>query len=149
MRIKKYLALFTVVIGLSFIATPQAKAQVSLNFGVNVGPQPICPYGYYDYAPYNCAPYGYYGPQWFTNGIFIGAGPWFRGPRGWYGYVDRRFDPRYGYRGPFPHRGERDERFHGYGHGEFHGRDRMRGYGQGDHGDHGYHRGHGDHGHGH
>jgi hypothetical protein len=34
-------------------------------------------YGYYDAAPYGCAPSGYYGSEWFTGGIFIGAGPWF------------------------------------------------------------------------
>jgi len=40
---------------------------------------PYCPYGYYDYAPYSCSPYGYYGPDWFNGGVFIGAGPWFHG----------------------------------------------------------------------
>jgi len=29
--------------------------------------------------PYACAPYGYYGPEWFSGGIFIGAGPWYHG----------------------------------------------------------------------
>ena len=48
-----------------------APAQVSVNIGV----APDCPYGYFDYAPYNCAPYGYYGPDWFVGGAFIGAGP--------------------------------------------------------------------------
>jgi len=80
-----------------------APAQVSI--GVNIGPAPICPYGYFDFAPYDCAPYGYYGPDWFLNGIFIGAGPWFHGPAGFYGHVDNRFDPRRGYRGPLPSRG--------------------------------------------
>src|SRR5580658_7657608 len=32
-------------------------------------------YGYFSYAPYTCAPYGYYGPDWFVGGVFIGAGP--------------------------------------------------------------------------
>ena len=79
-----------------------APAQVS----INIGPAPICPYGYYDFAPYNCAPYGYYGPDWFAGGVFLGAGPWFHGPHGFYGHVDNRFDPRHGYRGPYPARGE-------------------------------------------
>ena len=79
-----------------------APAQISVGIGV----APVCPYGYFDYAPYDCAPYGYYGPDWFTGGIFIGAGPWFHGPRGFYGHVDNRFDPRHGYHGPFPDRGE-------------------------------------------
>ena len=80
-----------------------SPAQISV--GVNIGEQPVCPYGYFDYPPYSCAPYGYYGPDWFTGGIFIGAGPWFHGPRGFYGHVDNRFDPRNGYHGPVPDRG--------------------------------------------
>ena len=85
------------------LAIPRTNGeQVAITVG---GPAPICPYGYFDYAPYNCAPYGYYGPDWFTGGIFIGAGPWFHGPRGFYGHVDNRFDPHYGYHGPFPDRG--------------------------------------------
>src|SRR5579871_5508001 len=79
---------------------PQASAQVSV--GVNVGPAPVCPYGYYEVPPYNCAPYGYYGPEWFTGGVFIGAGPWFHGPERFYGHVDHRFDYRHGYHGPMP-----------------------------------------------
>jgi hypothetical protein len=79
-----------------------APAQVS----INIGPAPECAYGYYDFAPYNCAPYGYYGPDWFVGGLFIGAGPWFHGPRGFYGHVDNHFDPRHGYSGPYPARGE-------------------------------------------
>jgi hypothetical protein len=86
-------------------AVPPANAQVSIN--VQIGPAPICPYGYFDYAPYRCAPFGYYGPQWFQGGVFLGAGPWFRGPEGFRGYVDRDYDPRFGYHGPFPRRGER------------------------------------------
>ncbi len=63
--------------GLCFaIATPQAQAQVSVNIGV----APDCPYGYYDTPPYGCAPYGYYGPEWFSGGVFIGAGPGFMAP---------------------------------------------------------------------
>jgi hypothetical protein len=76
-------------------------AQVSVNIGV----APVCPYGYFDYAPYDCAPYGYYGPDWFTGGVFIGAGPWFHGPHGFYGHVDNRYDPHHGYHGPLPGRG--------------------------------------------
>src|ERR1700742_3960385 len=79
-----------------------APAQVS----INIGPAPVCPYGYFDYAPYDCAPYGYYGPDWFTGGIFIGAGPWVHGPHGFYGHVDNRDDPHHGYVGPMPGRGE-------------------------------------------
>jgi hypothetical protein len=78
-----------------------APAQVSIGIGV----APVCPYGYYDYAPYNCSPYGYYGPDWFVGGVFIGSGPWFRGRQGFYGHVDNRYDPRHGYAGPMPERG--------------------------------------------
>jgi hypothetical protein len=80
-----------------------APAQISV--GVNLGPAPVCPYGYYDYAPYDCSPYGYYGPDWFSGGVFYGAGPWFHGPHGFYGHVDNRYDPHYGYKGPAPARG--------------------------------------------
>ena len=89
-----------------------APAQVSI--GVNIGPAPVCPYGYFDYAPYDCAPYGYYGPDWFVGGVFLGAGPWFHGPRGFSGHVDNRYDPHYGYHGPLPGRGEAPfNHFHG------------------------------------
>jgi len=94
------------------ISTP-SHAQVGI--GVQIGPTPVCPYGYYDYPPYQCAPYGYYGPEWFTNGVFIGAGPWFHGPRGFYGHVDRHYDPHYGYRGGYP---RHDEHFDS--HRDFH-----------------------------
>jgi hypothetical protein len=105
---------------------PAAKAQVSV--GVNIGAPPVCPYGYYDYAPYNCAPYGYYGPEWFVGGVFLGAGPWFHGPHGFYGHVDNRYDPRYGYHGPFPeHTDKAFNHFHGNefrdGQGNFHNGD--------------------------
>lgn len=88
----------------------RAPAQVV----VNIGPAPVCPYGYFDYAPYDCAPYGYYGPDWFVGGLFVGAGPWFHGRRDFYGHVDNRYDPHHGYAGPLPNRGERAfTQFHG------------------------------------
>jgi hypothetical protein len=83
-------------------AAPVTPAQVSINIGV----PPVCAYGYFDYAPYDCAPYGYYGPDWFAGGLFIGAGPWFHGRHGFYGHVDNRYDPHHGYVGPLPGRGE-------------------------------------------
>src|SRR6201996_1510003 len=82
-----------------------ASAPAQIGVGINIGAPPICPYGYFDYPPYDCAPYGYYGPDWFTGGVFIGAGPWFHGPHGFYGHVDNRYDPHYGYHGPMPSRG--------------------------------------------
>src|SRR6201997_4475869 len=77
---------------------PVAPAQISVNIGV----APVCPYGYFDYAPYNCAPYGYYGPDWFVGGVFIGAGPWFHGFRGGR-FFDRGFRGGFarGFRGGF------------------------------------------------
>jgi hypothetical protein len=100
LRTLSLLTLFCLFCGL----TAHAPAQISV--GVNIGAPPVCPYGYFDYPPYNCAPYGYYGPDWFINGIFIGAGPWFHGPHGFWGHVDNRWDPHYGYHGPLPARGE-------------------------------------------
>lgn len=73
---------------------------------VGVGGPPVCPYGYYEVPPYNCAPDGYYGPEWYSGGVFMGAGPWYRGPRRFYGHVDHGLDFRQGYRGPLPQRGE-------------------------------------------
>jgi len=58
-------------------------------------------------APHACAPAGYYGPDWFADGVFIGAGPWFHGADDFRGNVDNRFHPEHGYRGPMPQRGER------------------------------------------
>jgi hypothetical protein len=121
-----------------------APAQVSVNIGV----APVCPYGYFDYAPYDCAPYGYYGPDWFVGGLFIGAGPWFHGRHGFYGHVDNRYDPRHGYHGPLPGRGaEQFNHFHaneardGQGHVGNPGHD-----GGGEHALPGYHGGGGAHG---
>ena len=57
---------------------------------VEIGVQPVCSYGYYDYAPYACSPMGFYGPGYFYNGIFLGMGPW----AGWgygHGWGGHRF----------------------------------------------------------
>ena len=101
MSFRKSLVFSALAAALTLGSASAAPSQVV----VNIGPAPICPYGYFDYAPYSCAPYGYYGPDWFDGGVFIGAGPWFHGPRGFYGHVDNRYDPRQGYRGPTPQRG--------------------------------------------
>jgi hypothetical protein len=99
---------FTALSAFVLSTVSAAPAQVS----INIGTPPVCPYGYFPYEPYDCAPYGYYGPDWFTGGVFIGAGPWFHGHHGFYGHVDERFDPHHGYHGPMPVRGE--EPFHGF-----------------------------------
>ncbi len=101
----RFLSFTVAVMGLTAAGVPASRAQISLN--INVGAPPVCPYGYYDYAPYACAPYGYYGPEWFSGGIFIGAGPWFHGPANFHGQVNNRLDPQHGYHGPMPKRGAR------------------------------------------
>jgi hypothetical protein len=89
-------------LAVSFVSVPTTQAQVA----VEVGAAPDCPYGYYDVPPYDCAPYGYYGPEWFTGGVFIGVGPWFHGSEGFRGHVNNRLHPEHGYHGPHPARGE-------------------------------------------
>jgi len=94
----------TAVAGMLFATNPlKSEAQV----GTIVAVAPDCPYGYFDYAPYNCVPDGYYGQEWFTGGVFLGAGPWFQGPVGFQGNVDNTFDPRHGYNGYMPKVGEK------------------------------------------
>src|ERR1700691_1819215 len=126
MRYLKYVAL----IGLFMVVAGSAHAQVAVRVGpVFAGTAPVCAYGYYGYAPYACAPYGYYGPSYFSGGVFIGAGPWFHGfyGRGWRGGPG--FVGRPGWGGPGPRgfaggfRG--NPGFHGgagfHGGGGFHG----------------------------
>jgi hypothetical protein len=105
MRGLKFLVLAAAA-GICFTAAaPIARAQVS----VSVGVEPVCPYGYYDVAPYNCAPTGYYGPEWFNGETFVGVGPWFHGPDNFRGNVNNRFHPDHGYKGSLPKRGEKAE----------------------------------------
>ena len=81
-------------------STPRSHAAAA-QISVGIGVAPVCPYGYY-------------GPDWFTGGVFIGAGPWFHGPHGFYGHVDNRYDPHHGYHGPLPERGSQAfTHFHG------------------------------------
>ena len=92
------------IAGLCFATSaPKAQAQIS----IEIGAAPQCPYGYYEAAPYGCAPYGYYGPEWFSGGAFIGAGPWFHGPKNFQGHVDNNYHPEHGYTGTMPERGEK------------------------------------------
>ena len=94
-------------LGAAILVLPLSTTVASSQISIGIGIAPECPYGYYDYSPYNCSPYGYYGPDWFMGGRFVGAGPWFHGSRGFYGHVDNRYDPRRGYVGPMPERGSR------------------------------------------
>jgi len=87
MKYLRYLAVLSVMVLL-----PVAYSQAQVSVGIGVGPgyvagPPVCDYGYYSYYPYTCAPYGYYGPSWFSGGVFIGAGPWYHSGwgRGYYG----------------------------------------------------------------
>ena len=84
MRYLKYLALVGVL--MLPMAYSQAQDSVGVEYGPDygdVGGPPVCDYGYYNSYPYACAPYGYYGPGWFTGGVFIGAGPWYGWGGGW------------------------------------------------------------------
>jgi hypothetical protein len=116
---------FVLLLGLGLLIAQGARAaQIGIGVQVGpgyVGPAPVCPYGYYDYYPYACAPYGYYGPEWFSGGVFIGVGPWGHG--WWHG----RYYGGHGYAGR--------AYAHGYGHG-YAGRAYANGYG------HGYSAGH-------
>ncbi|HYM77671.1 MAG TPA: hypothetical protein VE377_16985 [Candidatus Dormibacteraeota bacterium] len=167
MRYLKYVALMAVLM----MPLAYSQAQVGVGIGVRVGPgyyagPPVCSYGYYDYAPYACAPYGFYGPDYFVDGVFIGAGPWYHwGHPAWYwnrgfygrpgwgrGYYggrfydrdhDRGFDRDRGYARGFERgEGRGEHEFHGHGEvrggGNFHGGGGFRGEG-GSHG--GFHGG--------
>lgn len=119
--IRNVVLAFVAVVGLSVGLPATSHAQVS--FGVNIGAEPMCPWGYYPYPPYTCAPYGYYGPTWFVNGVFIGAGPWFHGPHGFIGPVNHHFDQHYGYHGPYPAHGRYHappDNFHSFHGNAFH-----------------------------
>ena len=104
MRCVKYAAL----LGVLLFAARTAHAQVSVGVGIGpvYGPAPSGAYGYYGYYPYACAPDGYYGPDWFVGGVFIGTGPWYHGfygprfyGRGYYGrgYYGHGYYGRSGY----------------------------------------------------
>jgi len=105
MRGFQFLVLAAVATACLAATGSKAEAQVS----INIGGAPECPYGYYDVAPYSCAPSGYYGPEWFSEDVFIGAGPWFHGPGEFRGHVNNAYHPEHGYKGPLPSRGEKAE----------------------------------------
>jgi hypothetical protein len=120
------LTILAAVAGCALMATaPSAQAQVA----VEVGPAPDCPYGYFDTPPYACAPAGYYGPEWFVDGVFIGVGPWFHGAKDFRGHVDNHFSPTHGYKGPMPNRGERPDAAKRVDSAHFHGNEMRDGRG--------------------
>jgi hypothetical protein len=106
MKKSMLLALAAVIAIFSAIGAHKAQAQI----GIGIGVEPACPYGYYDYAPYNCSPYGYYGREWFNGRTFIGVGPWFHGANEFHGHVNNSYDPQHGYNGRMPNNGERATR---------------------------------------
>lgn len=129
MRYLKYFALLGILVGLSAAAPAQVAVRVGIGPGYVAGP-PVCAYGYYGYYPYSCAPYGYYGPEYFVSGVFVGAGPWYHGYYGprYYGrsyYFGHRYygGRGYGYRGwDHGYRGGFRGGYNGHGyHGVFHG----------------------------
>ncbi|HEY6272181.1 MAG TPA: hypothetical protein VIX19_09330 [Terriglobales bacterium] len=80
MRYFKYLALLAVTV-IAPVMYSHAQVAIGVQIGPNYGlynPPPVCEFGYYPYYPYDCSPYGYWGPTYFVNGVFIGAGPWYR-----------------------------------------------------------------------
>lgn len=125
------------VLMIALLAMPLAYAQAAVRVGVGIGVggyvagPPACAYGYYADYPYACAPYGYYGPDFFVNGVFIGAGPWYHGwghpyYGGWgHGYYGRPYARGFEGRGFVGH-GEAGRGFAGHGavagnRGGFHG----------------------------
>jgi hypothetical protein len=106
-----FLAGTTTLLG-SLAFMPAADAQVTV--GVGIGVQPVCSYGYYNYAPYGCAPSGFYGPGYFYNGIFLGVGPWANWGYG-HGWGEHRFNGGHGGRYNGGHYvGARGNARHGY-----------------------------------
>ncbi len=139
MRYLKYLALLLAVLAVPAL---HSQAQVAIGVGINIGPNygvyhapPVCEWGFYPTYPFGCAPYGYYGPEWFVNGVFIGAGPWYNfyrvRPVYYRPYYFRSvwYPHRFYDRDRFVVRGTRFHDFHDHDRGfrEFHGRDFDRG----------------------
>jgi hypothetical protein len=96
---------------LSMVPSANAGVGIYITPPVIAVTPPVCEFGYYDYEPYSCAPYGYYPPDFFYGGVFIGVGPWWGWGynHGWGGH------PFYGnYRG---HGYEGHNEYRGYHHG--------------------------------
>jgi hypothetical protein len=68
-RMKLFTLVATAVFA-AIAAVPTTQAQIT----ISVGAVPICPYGYYDYAPYNCSPYGHVGLHCGFNVGILGRG---------------------------------------------------------------------------
>jgi hypothetical protein len=80
----RYLKYFALLLAVLAVPAVHSQAQVAIGVGIHIGPDygvyhapPVCEWGFYPTYPFGCAPYGYYGPEWFADGVFIGAGPWY------------------------------------------------------------------------
>jgi len=133
----RYLKYFALLLAVLAVPAVHSQAQVRIGVGINIGPSygvynapPVCEWGFYPTYPFGCAPYGYYGPEWFVDGVFIGAGPWYN-----FYYARPVYYRPYYFRSVwYPHRFYdrdrfvfRDTRFHDRGFREFHERDFDRG----------------------
>jgi hypothetical protein len=119
----RYLKYFVLLAAILALPTLHSQAQVSI--GVQIGPTygiynapPVCEYGFYPDYPFACAPYGYWGPNYFVNGVFIGVGPWnnfyFTHPTYYRPfYFNRGFRGGYERFGRVEHFSSPVERFHG------------------------------------
>ena len=131
------------IVLLAVLALPVAYAHAQVAIGVQIGPSyglynapPVCAYGFYPYYPFACAPYGYWAPDYFVDGVFIGVGPWdnfYYSHPAFYRpfYFNRGFGFHDGFRAfrgddGFRRFGDND-RFRGEFHGGFRGEDRFRG----------------------
>ena len=84
---KTILATSAAALAIALMPAPKANAQVSV--GVDIGRLPSAPTAITTTLPTTALPTAIYGPEWFNGGVFIGAGPWFHGPHGFRGGVDR------------------------------------------------------------
>src|SRR5690242_7066078 len=136
MRHLKLLAL------LALLAMPAAYLQAQVSIGVQIGPSygiynapPVCEYGFYPYYPYACTPYGYWGPDYFVDGVFIGVGPWSNFYYRYPAYYRPFYFNSFWFHDGFRHFGN-DHFFHdGHGfRGDGHFHDGFRGFHGNDHG---------------
>lgn len=135
---KKFLktSLLGLAVGVSTLLFPMSKANAQVSVGIGIGepgymPAPACEWGYAPEYPFNCVGQGYWGPEYFNNGVFIGfpGSPWWGGRfnRGYY---------RPGYRVGGIDRGHANFRGGGTRSGAFHGGGRGGGHAGGGHGGH-------------
>jgi hypothetical protein len=86
MKTLKQIGYVAAAAGIFLAAAPKARPQAS--FSANTGSSMECPYGYHQESGNNCAPDGSFGPEWFVNGVLVGARPWVQTPQTYISYVD-------------------------------------------------------------